>query len=67
MITTNKKITPEPGYTDEELYNFFCKFYDRRNALRILADLMGFSDKENARETFDRFKKRRGANENKRC
>lgn len=66
-VTAYKKRPPERGYTEEELYNLFCKFCNQRNALRILADLMGYADTEYARETFERFKKRRGVNENQRC
>lgn len=65
--TVYKKRPPECGYTEEELYNLYCKFCNRRNALRILSDLMGFANKEYARETFERFKKRRGVNENQLC
>lgn len=49
----------EPGYTEEELYNIFCKFHDKPGALRLLADFMGVTDSEYARSMYERFKLRK--------
>lgn len=59
MNCGTKPIVLETGYTEEELYNLFCKFYDRPGALRLLADFMGVTKNEYAQEMFDKFKKRK--------
>jgi len=66
-LTADRKAKIEPGYTEEELYNLFCKFHNQRGALQILSDLMGYANKEYARETFECFMKRKAGrlNENK--
>lgn len=55
----SKPIVLESGYTEEELYNLYCKFHDKRGALRLLADFMGVTSSEYAREMFERFKLRK--------
>lgn len=50
---------PERGYTEEELYNIYCKFHDKPGALRLLADFMGVTNSEYAREMFEKFKLRK--------
>lgn len=59
MGEVNTRVTLEPGYTEEELYDLFCKFYKHRGALRILSELMGYSHKEYARGTYERFMARK--------
>lgn len=55
----NDKPTLERGYTEEELYNIYCKFHDKPGALRLLADFMGVTQSDYARELFEKFKKRK--------
>ena len=59
MNSGTKPKVLESGYTEEELYNLYCKFHDKRGALRLLTDFMGVTESEYAREMFERFKLRK--------